>query len=306
MEKALVLFSGGLDSRLVVKILQQEKLEILALYFKIPFGGGCGDPEDKVKEFCRKHKVKLKIQNCTKGKLLQEYLSIIRKPKYSRGKGYNPCIDCKIFMFERAKKIAQKEKIKIIATGEVLGERPMSQMLKALKIIEKDSGLKNNLLRPLSAKLLPETIPEKKGLIEREHLYDIKGRKRDSQLELAKKFKIDFPTPGGGCILCEKQLKNRFQKLLKKEINQDQAELIKIGRHFLIKDNWIVLGRNQMENEIIESKKKKYQVFKSEPKKPALINLGEKLPEKELLKFIEAYATNSCHSKRKNLSKYQL
>lgn len=266
-KKCIVMLSGGLDSRLAVKIMQEQGFEIIALFFKLPFGTGCCD-ENCSFNFAQMQGVELKIFDCTKQKaeplvnsskhdqikenLLQEYLDCLKKPKYGRGAGINPCIDCRIFMFKKAKEFADKKEIDLIVTGEVLGERPMSQMKKSIDIVEEKSGLKGRLLRPLSAKLLPETDAEKKGLVDREKLYSIEGRKREKQIQLAEKFKINYPSPAGGCLLCEKALKNRFKTLIDRGINDVEIHLIGIGRHFIINNVWVVLGRDENENKILE------------------------------------------------------
>lgn len=248
--KVLVLFSGGLDSRLVVKILQEQNLDLECIYFKLPFGCGCCNNEECNFNFSQINQVKVTTIDCTKGELLQEYLSIIRKPKFGRGSAMNPCIDCKIFMFNKAKEYADKQKIKIIATGEVLGERPMSQTSNSLKTIDKEIGFE--LLRPLSAKLLPETLAEKNKLVNRTQFFDINGRKRKVQLELAKKFNIKFPTPSGGCLLCEKNYQTRLKDLLNnyKVISTEQLKTLENFRHFRAKGK-IIIGRNEAENNLL-------------------------------------------------------
>ncbi len=251
-KKCLVLFSGGLDSRLAIKIMQEQGFKVVPVFFNLPFGTGCCS-EGCSFNFSQVQGIKLKIFDCTKGKLLQEYLKIIKEAKHGTGAGVNPCIDCRIFMFKKAKEFADKEKIDLIVSGEVLGERPMSQMKKSMDIVEKESGLKGRLLRPLSAKLLPEIEAEKKGLVDRKKLYDIHGRRREKQIALAKKFKIKYPHPAGGCLLCEKFLKKRFEFLFKRGLNDKEIKLIGIGRHFFIDGCWVVIGRNKEENEIIES-----------------------------------------------------
>ena len=245
------MFSGGLDSRLAIKIMQKQGFEILGLFFKLPFGTGCCD-EGCSFNFSQMQGIKLKIFDCTKGELLREYLKIIKEAKHGRGAGVNPCIDCRIFMLKMAKKFADSKGISLIVTGEVLGERPMSQMKKSMELIKKESGLKGKLLRPLSAKLLPKTEAEKTGLVDRDKLYDIKGRRRDKQIALAKKFKINYPHPAGGCILCERELKDRLKYLLNRELNENEVKLVSVGRHFLLNKCWIILGRNEKENKIIE------------------------------------------------------
>jgi hypothetical protein len=250
-KKCIVMFSGGLDSRLAIKIMQEQGFEVIALFFKLPFGTGCCS-EGCSFNFSQLQGVELKIFDCTKGKLLQEYLDLVKNPKFGRGKGINPCIDCRIFLFKKAKEFADKEKIDLIVSGEVLGERPMSQHKKAMNIIEEESGLKNRLLRPLSAKLLEITEAEKKGIVNRNGLYDIQGRKREKQIALAKKFNIKYPEPAGGCLLCEKELKERFKYLINRGISDSEINLVNVGRHFIIDNSWVIIGRNQKENKIIE------------------------------------------------------
>lgn len=246
------MLSGGLDSRLAIKIMQEQGFEVTALFFKLPFGTGCCD-ENCSFNFAQIQGVELKIFDCTKGELLQEYLDCIKNPKYGRGAGVNPCIDCRVFMFTKAREFADSKNIDLIVSGEVLGERPMSQMMKSMNLVEEKSGLKRRLLRPLSAKLLPETEAEKEGLVDREKLYDIQGRRRVGQIAMAEKFKIKYPHPAGGCMLCEKELKNKFQKLLERGISDNEIHLVTIGRHFMIDNCWVVLGRNEKENKIIEA-----------------------------------------------------
>ncbi|MEM2873852.1 MAG: 7-cyano-7-deazaguanine synthase [Candidatus Nanoarchaeia archaeon] len=265
--KALVLLSGGLDSRLAVKLLQQQLgKNVSAVYIKLPFGTRYSKNFESLKEFCKKEKVSLYVIDCTKGRLLQDYLKIVRNPKYKRGSALNPCIDCHIFMLKLAKKLAKKIGADVIATGEVLGQRPMSQHRSALDLIEKEAGLRGRLLRPLSAKLLPQTIAEKEGWIKRNKLCGIRGRSRQKQLELAKKFKISFPSPGGGCLLCEKEFCKKVGPLLKK-LSELDIELLKIGRHF--KKSAIVLGKNHEENLKLKQIHDRFRKgFLLEPKEP--------------------------------------
>jgi len=260
IKKCIVLFSGGLDSRLALKIMQSQEFEIVALYFNLPFGTGCCN-ENCSFNFSQLSRVKLEIFDCTKGKLLNEYLDVLKNPKHGRGVSINPCIDCRIFMLKKAKEYADKNKIEMIVTGEVLDERPMSQYKKAMNLIEKESGLVGRILRPLSAKILDETEFEKKGLVDRNKLYGIQGRRRVEQMELAEKFKISYPTPAGGCLLCEKNLKKRLNYLINRGLNEDEINFIAIGRHFLIDKCWVVLGRNEKENNMIEKLKLRYHVL---------------------------------------------
>ena len=274
MEKCLVLLSNGLDSRLACKILQ-EQADVEAVFFVLPF---CKNTEATAKKFCSENKIKLHIIDYTQEKL-KEYLDLIRKPKHPRGTALNPCIDCHMFMMRKAKELADRLKIKIIASGEVLGERPLSQTKKAFEIIDKNLGFE--ILRPLSAKLLQETCYEKDNLVNREKLLDIKGRRRDRQFELAKKYKIDFPSPGGGCLLCEKDYCKKLKPILDNKLNFNDIKLLSIGRHFQASE--IIIGRNQEENLILE-KQSGIKLIPEQPGPTALVKRKELIPEaKELI-----------------------
>ncbi|MEN7982585.1 MAG: hypothetical protein ABFQ65_04005 [Nanoarchaeota archaeon] len=320
-KKCIVMLSGGLDSRLAIKIMQEQGFEVVALFFKLPFGTGCCD-EGCSFNFAQMQGVKLKVFDCTRGELLQEYLDCIKSPKYGRGAGVNPCVDCRIFIFSKAREFADSEGIDLIVSGEVLGERPMSQMMKSMNLVEEKSGLKGRLLRVLSAKHLPETDAEKKGLVNREKLYDIQGRRRVEQMKLAEKFKINYPHPAGGCMLCEKDLKNRFQKLLERGISEDEIGLVGIGRHFMIDGSWIVLGRNEKENKVIErigtlraypekSSKKIFtegigELIVSEKSGPSALILGKGNIKDKVLELMKAYSKQGNLEDRKNFDRWRL
>ena len=252
--RAIALLSGGLDSRLAIKILQEQGIEIIALFFSLTFGSGCCMPHCAF-NFAQIQNVPLKIIDCTKDKQFQNYLKIIKKPKHGYGSGMNPCIDCRIFMLKKAKQIMKKEKADFIVTGEVLNERPMSQRKNALMLIEKEAGLKGKILRPLSAKLLPETEAEKQGLVNRNKLLDIQGRQRKKQIALAKKYNLSYPTPAGGCLLCEKAFASKLKDLFKykKKIEPRDIQLLRLGRHFRYKKNKIIVGRDEKENKKLTS-----------------------------------------------------
>lgn len=251
MTKALVLLSGGLDSRLTLRIVKNKfgAKNTEAIFFKLPFGSRYSRNFNGTKKFAAKEKVKLNIIDCTKDKLLQEYFDLIRNPKYGRGTALNPCIDCKVFILKKAKEFANANKIKFVATGEVLGQRPMSQHRGALDLIEKKSGLKGRLLRPLTDVL------------------KIRGRGREKQMQLAKKYKISYPSPAGGCLLCETGFCRKLKPLLKGKISGLDVDLIKIGRHF--KKSAVVLGKNYEENKQLKKIFDKYKTgLLLEPKEP--------------------------------------
>ncbi len=241
--KAVLLFSGGLDSIIAAQLLKREEIDVFPLFCSSLFWKS----ENAIKA-AEKLNLNLKIIDISK-----DIWDKVKKPKYGRGKGVNPCIDCKIVMFKKAKQYMEEIKAHFVATGEVLGERPMSQRAEAMKIISQESGLNDLLVRPLSAKLLPPTIPEKKGWIKRENLLDISGRSRKRQLKLIKRWNIDFfPSPGGGCILTDPVFSRRVRDLLKYNPGAgiDEAMLLKLGRHFrLSKSVKLVVGRNKEENE---------------------------------------------------------
>jgi tRNA-specific 2-thiouridylase len=305
MKKCIVMFSGGLDSRLALKIMQEQGFEVVALFFKLPFGTSCCDEKD-VLNFLQG--VRFKIFDCTRGKLLQEYLKVVKKATHGRGAGVNPCIDCRIFMLKKAKQFADRNKIDLIVTGEVVGERPMSQMKNKMDLIEEKSGLKGRLLRPLSAKLLPETEAEMKGFVVREELFDINGRRRDKQIELARKFGIKYPHPAGGCLLCEKNLRKRLKYLLGRGMSDDEVSLVAVGKHFVIDNCWIVLGRNEKENKIIELIGKRYVLFIPKFPGPSAVVLDKckKQIIEKIGKLIKAYSKEGSLEEREKFERFRL
>ena len=259
MVKALGLLSGGLDSTLAVKLILDQGIDVEALKFTSPFcqcdkGGKC-----HAAEAAKKFKIQLKTID--KGK---DYLKILRHPKYGYGSGMNPCIDCRIYTLKKAKKYAKEIGANFIFTGEVLGQRPMSQHMKALNIIEKEAGLEGKILRPLSAKLLPITEAERNDLVDRSKLLGISGRGRKEQIETAKRLKIDYPCPSGGCLLTDKEFAKKIRDLFKnkKRIARNDLEHLKIGRHFRFEKSKIIVGRNEKENKrLLELKQKTDYMF---------------------------------------------
>jgi tRNA-uridine 2-sulfurtransferase len=254
--KALVLFSGGLDSRLTVKLLQDQNIDVETVFFQLPFGGGCCNDFWCIMNYAQGQKVKLHVVDITKPPLFNQYLKLIENPNHNYGTAMNPCKDCKIFMFKLAKKLAKKIGAEIIATGEVLQQRPMSQKKQDMLFIEKKAGLQGKVLRPLSAKLLPPTKYEKLNLFNKGKFLSIHGRQRIIQMNLAKKYKIKYPSPGGGCLLCEKEYEKKLKDFFKnKKPRQktlpEEIQLLNIGRHFR-KEGKIILGRNKEENQKLE------------------------------------------------------
>ncbi len=245
--KAIVMFSGGLDSLLAVKILQEQNIKVIAIHFISSFF------PKSARDSAKKLKVKLIEVDLSDDKHIKEFIEMTRKPRFGYGSAVNPCIDCKIMMLKKAKQVMEKEKADFIATGEVLNERPMSQTREKLGLIELESNLQSKLLRPLSARLLDETEVEKKGFVDRKKLLAMQGRRRIQQMELAKKYKLKYPTPAGGCLLCEKEIAIKMRDLLryKQNIKKRDLELLKIGRHFRVDKSKIIVGRNEQENKKI-------------------------------------------------------
>ena len=250
--KALALFSGGLDSILAIKLILKQGIDVVAVNFANPFHSRAKD-ECGVTEAVKQLGIPLKVVD-----LSDEYLKMVRKPKHGYGKNINPCIDCRIYILKKAKKYAEEIGVDFIFTGEVLDERPMSQHFNALKIVEEESGLKGKILRPLSAKLLPETIIEKKGLVDRKKLLGIRGRSRKPQLKLAEEFNIkEYPSPAGGCLLTCSEYADKLRDLFKhkKRCSVADVSLLSVGRHFRLGKNKIIVGRNEAENNVLTVKK---------------------------------------------------
>jgi tRNA U34 2-thiouridine synthase MnmA/TrmU len=244
MIKALALISGGLDSLLAARVVKDQGVEVVGVHFKIPF---C--KLDVKKDFCGAGIELLEFD------LGSDFLSLIRNPRYGFGSNMNPCIDCKILMFARAKELLGELKADFVVTGEVLGQRPMSQNRQSLMLIRQRSGLDDLLLRPLSAHLLEPSLPERKGWVRREKLLDFNGRVRTPQMKLAKELGIyGYSYPAGGCLLTDPCFSKRLEEMISHgELDIDNLALLKLGRHFRIGDKAkLVVGRDERENGALE------------------------------------------------------
>jgi hypothetical protein len=245
-ERAIALYSGGLDSILAIKSILEQDIEVIGVYFRTPFLKK--KPDHYGEQFLN---VTLLIEDMSK-----DFQEILLNPKHGFGKNKNPCIDCRIMMFKKAGALMVREKASFIISGEVLGQRPMTQNKKSLLLISEESGYGPVILRPLSALLLPETEPERRLIVERSRLMAIQGRSRKKQIALARQWGIqDYPSPAGGCKLTEPGFANRIKDLLtKKKYVSNDIELLKVGRHFNIHEYIkLVVGRNEKENKIIIS-----------------------------------------------------
>jgi hypothetical protein len=246
--RAVALLSGGLDSVLAVRVLQEQGIEIEALNFRTPFT--CC--QDLASQAARRLNVKITVLGAD-----DEYLQLLRKPRFGYGRGANPCVDCRIYMFQRARQYMQQVGAAMVVSGEVLGQRPNSQKRRDLRVIEFHSGLQGRLLRPLSAKLLPPTTAEQTGTVDRERLYDFTGRSRKGLIALARQFGFadqDIPSPSTGCALTEKTFAPRVFDLLRRDPHNTawDFELLKVGRHVrLAAGTKAVIGRRADENELL-------------------------------------------------------
>ncbi|MDD5505418.1 MAG: tRNA 4-thiouridine(8) synthase ThiI [Candidatus Omnitrophica bacterium] len=241
--KALALISGGLDSLLAAKLIKDQGIEVIGVHFKIPF-------------------CKLDIKKSLPDigiKLLEfdlgpEFLSLMKGPHYGFGSNMNPCIDCKILMFSKAGELLLELGADFIVTGEVLGQRPMSQNKQALGLIKQRSGLDDRLLRPLSAQFFPPSLPEREGWVRRDKLFNFNGRIRTPQMQLAEKLGINrYATPAGGCLLTDPCFSKRLKELLwHEELTLENLALLKVGRHLRIeKKSRLVVGRDEGENRLL-------------------------------------------------------
>ncbi|MCX5679199.1 MAG: hypothetical protein NTZ95_00750, partial [Candidatus Omnitrophica bacterium] len=244
--------SGGLDSILAIRVLQEQGIEIEAVNYVIKFAACIPtNGENAATKAAKLLGVPVKVVDIT-----EEYLSVLQNPKHGYGANINPCIDCKIFMLKKAKKYMEEVGASFLVTGEVLGERPMSQRRDALAMIERDAGVRGILLRPLSARILDETIPEKESVIDRKKLLDIKGRSRKPQMALAKKFGIsEYPNPAGGCLLTDPGFTRRVKDLMEhKEFSTNNLTFLTIGRHFRLAPGVkLAIGRDKEENDTLET-----------------------------------------------------
>ncbi|MBI4971479.1 MAG: 7-cyano-7-deazaguanine synthase [Candidatus Omnitrophica bacterium] len=246
--KAVALLSGGLDSMLAIKIVQKQGIEVEALSFKTQFNC-CKDEAGRAS---RELGVPVTLLATD-----QEYLKLVEKPKYGWGRGINPCVDCRIYMFRLAAKFMEKVGASFVITGEVVGQRPMSQMKHQMAVIERDSGLNDILVRPLSAKRLDPTLPEREGILDREKLYGISGRSRKELIDLAHAFNLEWiPTPSNGCLLTEPDYAVRVRDMFAYQDGYDQwdFDVLKSGRHFRLSDRAkVVIGKDQEENWRLET-----------------------------------------------------
>lgn len=293
--KAIGLLSGGLDSVLAAKLILDQGVEVEAINFVTVFcnctskGSTCLASQKAAEQL----NIPLKVVDVS-----EEYLDIVKRPKYGYGSGMNPCLDCRIFIFKKARRYMEESGSSFIFTGEILGQRPMSQRKDAINTIERDSGLRGFIVRPLSAGLFPPTVAEENRLVDRSKFLAISGRSRKTQISLAKEFGIRYyPCPSGGCLLTDPGFSRRMKDLLKHKPHFDLADvnLLKYGRHFrLSPETKLIIGRDEGENGMIAALKREGDVVFSaeEPKGPTAILRGASNGEfvKEAASIIARYA----------------
>lgn len=259
--KAVGLLSGGLDSILATRVIMEQGVEVTPLHVETGLTyerrNRLTGQEEVESSRAERAAERLGLELVTL-KAFEDYIPVILNPKYGYGSQMNPCVDCRIFLLRQAKAWMEDHYHQFVFTGEVLGQRPNSQMRRALKIVERESGLEGLLLRPLSAKLLEPTIPEKRGWVEREELYDFHGRSRKPEMALAEELGIkEYPQPAGGCcFLVDEAYSRRLQDFLRHEgpqaLSTEQASLLSVGRHLRLPSNRkVIVGRYKEENAYI-------------------------------------------------------
>lgn len=255
MPKAIALYSGGLDSTLAILVAMKQGMDVTAVTFLTHFGCDISDKSSCSKNpFSAAAQFGFEVKLCH---LADKFIEIVRKPKFGHGKNMNPCVDCRILMLREAKALMEMRGADFIITGEVLGQRPMSQRRDTFPRIDREAGLEGYVVRPLSARLLKPTIPEQAGIIDRERLCAFNGRSRRPQISLAAEFGLtEYPAPAGGCLLTDPIYSRRLRELLAFSPDPELKEirLLRAGRHFRMPPGGkVIVGRHEKDNDIIAS-----------------------------------------------------
>lgn len=245
--KAVGLISGGLDSLLAARIIKEQGIDVCGVHFALPWGG-CGN-FSHAEQSARQVDIPLKIIHAD-----EDFLALLKNPKFGYGSAINPCVDCHVHMIQKAAAYMREINAHFVFTGEVLGQRPMSQLKNSMRAVEKNCGIEGLLVRPLCAKALALTIPEKEGWVSREKLLNITGRGRTEQIHLAAHFGIkDFPNAAGGCLLTDKNFGRRIKDLFQHGCQTlDDTVILRWGRHFRINGHFkAILARNARECDVL-------------------------------------------------------
>lgn len=278
-KKGIHLYSGGLDSILSARLLIDQGINLIGVNFILPFTPPDFNPHEyKTSKLAESIGLPLRFI-----RLNIDYMEMVKNPPHGYGKNINPCIDCKIYFLKKAKQIMHEENASFVSTGEVVGQRPMSQMKNMLKHIEKESGLSNDLLRPLSAKLLQPTNAENNGIVDRSRLLDISGRTRKKQIELAEKYSInDYASPAGGCLFTDKNYAAKLRDLFyfNPDYNMTDIYLLTVGRHYRLHEHAkIIVSRNEKENNELEKYRQNFDYFVEPEFKGAFISVKGRLDD---------------------------
>ncbi|MDO9287256.1 MAG: hypothetical protein Q7T83_00540, partial [Thermodesulfovibrionales bacterium] len=252
--KAIALFSGGLDSTLAILSILRQGIDVTAVTFLTHFGCDISDKSSCSKDpFSAAEKFGFQVKLCH---LADKFIEIVKNPKHGHGRNMNPCIDCRILMLKEAKELMSITGADFIITGEVVSQRPMSQMRNTIYMIDKEAGVSGIVLRPLSAKLLEQTLPETKGIVDRERLHGFHGRSRKPQMALAKEYGLtEYPMPASGCLLTEPNYSYRLSELLEHSpsLSLNELNLLRLGRHFRMSPTCkAIVGRDEKENDMLE------------------------------------------------------
>ncbi|MEA1961249.1 MAG: tRNA 4-thiouridine(8) synthase ThiI [Bacillota bacterium] len=296
--KAISLFSGGLDSQLAVCLMKEQGIEIIGINFTTPFFGA----EESTIKAAKDLDIEL-----TTIHLGEEYLKVLKNPVYGYGKNMNPCIDCHAFMQKKAVQYMKEIGASFLISGEVVGQRPMSQTFSSLNAVDKLAGIKGIMVRPLSAKLLTPTIAEENGWIDRDKMLDISGRTRNWQMELAEHYGLkDYPTPAGGCLLTQQNYSKRLKTYLEAfpMAAANDLYILRYGRHFYLEENLLLMiGRNQAENQALVKNARSGDLFMKildRPGPTSIVRTRQDLSEDDLIKAAQITArygdTQDCDS----------
>ncbi len=292
--RAIALFSGGLDSILAAMLVHELGVDVTLLHVQHLWSGG-ESARCRIEAAAERMGLPLRVVDAT-----DEHLDVVRHPQHGYGSAINPCVDCHIFMLRIGKRVMEEAGADFVITGEVLGQRPKSQHYRALVDIAEECGLGDRLVRPLSANLLPETLPVREGWLRREDLLSIRGRGREAQVALAAKLGVtEFPQPAGGCLLTEEaygaRVLDAFAQFGRDAVDRDEFTILRIGRHFRLSDRAkLVVGRDQGENVILSRYSEGRTLI--EPAEPLMgpVALVEGAPSEDELLLAASIAARYC------------
>jgi len=300
--RAIAAFSGGLDSILAALVVRRAGIDVTLLHVQHLFSAN-EQGRERLAAAADQAGLPLLVVDAS-----ADHLETIRRPKHGYGQGMNPCVDCRIFMLKVAKRVMEERGAEFVVTGEVLGQRPKSQHHKALLSAAAESGLGDRLLRPLSANLLPDTLPVIQGWLRKEDLFSIQGRSRQPQMALAEELGvIDYPQPAGGCVLIEKtyaaRVRDAFEHVGRDAVDVEGFRLLMLGRHFrLSEDVKLIIGRDHPENRrLADSARGRLRIDPSDVMGPTALVEGSP-SEEELRLGCQLVARYSDHAEKPRIA----